>query len=379
MQNLCIFVFYCTENESNPQSVLLQCVQKAQSANMLFQMRFSSILCTGLPGSGKTSFCSKLMNKEMQSGDFYSVFIKKQLDANWTEIDAAQLMEIIEQLLVYQNGSQKAKDNAKPGILNPADLWDVLVLLDSSIPMSALHLLQPPVVTFFTYRMVGRKDLCPDSCKFMEELLSNVCFGKESKYDELKITDKTKKTRKHFYTRAAFIGTHDGESSKQKQYNVEAKKIDEKLCILHDQINTSYDDLTARVWYKKENPDNNCKDEFLHLININNSQDENVTVLKKGINDAIQKVPAYKLPLSWALLYFRIVKMCFENKQCFVSFTKVLEMWSVQLCGDSDELILALQFFHYCGVLFYFDTLSEYIFTECLWLFTSLKYLPKRL
>jgi len=316
-----------------------------------------------------------LMNKEIQSGDFHSVFIKKQLDANWTEINDAQLMEIIQQLLVCQNCSEKANDKSKPGILNPDDLWDVLVLLDSSIPMSALHFLQPPVVTFFTYRMVGREDLCPDSCKFMKEMLSSVCFGKESKFDLLKITDKTKKTRKKFYTVTAFIGTHDGKSSKQKQYNVEAKKIDEKLRLLLEQINVSYDDLTARVWYKKENPDNNCKDEFLHLININNSQDENVSVLKKGINDAIQKVPAYKLPISWVLLYFRIVEMCFKSKQCFVSFTTVLEMWSVQLCGDSDELILALQFFHYCGVLFYFDTLSEYIFTECLWLFTGLKYL----
>ena len=255
--------------------------------------------------------------------------------------------------------------------MNSEDLWDVLVLLDISVPPSALHFLQPSVVTFFTYRMMGRDDLCPLSCRCIKELLSSVCFEKETRFKELEIAEKNKKYKKTFYT--AFIGTHDGSKSQLKQYTKEADKLDETLHLIHDQIRCSYQELTFSVWYKKRNENNG--DQLLHVININDKQDKNVSMIKNDINEIIYKKPAHKLPFTWVWLYFRIKKLCFERNEFFAFYEEVHKIWKLEFCGSENELQLILQFFHYCGVLFYFESLNDYVFIDCRWLFACLNYL----
>ena len=324
------------------------------------------------------------MNRNtLQRGDFHTVFIKKQSKTDWTEIDVEELTKLTEQLHSYKKQcTQQAKNFSQSGVLNPHDLWDVLVLLDISVPPSALHFLQPPVVTFFTYGMIGREDVCPESCKFMKELLSNMCFEKVTKFNELKVANKTDKM---LYTGAAFIGTYDGSRLHQKQCHKEAKKIDESLRLIHEQINASYDDLPFRVWYKRETSDNNSEDNFLHLVNINNcqggrgqdrsSQDESIFAIKKDVNDSVRINPEYEIPFKWILLYFKILKLRFaaNAEQCFVMHGEVLKMWRDELNGKDEELHLALDFFHHFGALFYFESLSEYVFTDCRWLIDGVR------
>jgi len=326
------------------------------------------------------------MNRNtLQRGDFHTVFIKKQSTTDWKEIDVEELTELTEQLHDYKKHcTQQAKNSSRPGVMNPHDLWDVLVLLDINVPPSTLHFLQPPVVTFFTYGMIGREDVCPESYKFMKELLSNMCFEKVTKFSELKVANKADKM---LYTGAAFIGTYDGSRLHQKQCCKEAKKIDESLRLIHEQINASYDDLPFRVWYKRENSDNNSEDNFLHLVNINNcqggkdqngsSQDESISAIRKDVNDSVQFNPEYEIPLKWILLYFKILKLHFQiassAEQCFVQYGEVLKIWRNELNGKDEELYLALDFFHYFGALFYFESLSEYVFTDCQWLIDSVR------
>ena len=328
------------------------------------------------------------MNRNtLKSGDSHAVFIKRQSETDWAEIvDMAQLLKLTEQLVDYEKHCTHSENTAQSGVMNPHDLWDVLVLLDINVPPSALHFLQPPVVTFFTYKMIGREDVCPESYKFMKELLSSACFEKETKFDELKVTDKAKKPKKTLNTVTAFIGTYDSSrmQRKQKQYLKEAKKVNETLRFIHEQINAPSDDLTLRVWYREENSDNNNEDKFLHLVNINcqdgesldeNNHDENISVMKKGVNNSVQKNPEYRLPLRWILLYLEILKLHISSnaEQCFVLHVEVLKIWKDKLKGKDEELHLVLQFFHYFGALFYFDSLDKYVFMDCRWLIESVR------
>ena len=206
----------------------------------------------GLPKTRKTSFCNLLMGKGTQkvsSGDTQMIFIKKSSpsapdkESKWKEINIEELMKIIDELSRYKANSLHAKNNKKQGIMNDGEKWEVLVLLDYNVLSSALTLLQPSVVTFVAYKMLGSDFSFSDPCnfiknenkftKFVKELLACSCITRESKFNELKISEECGDCRTSY---TVFVGILNGSSSSEC-YEKEKDVINRSLHIVKKHIN----------------------------------------------------------------------------------------------------------------------------------------------
>ena len=344
-------------------------------------MRFSTVLCTGLAKTGKTTFCNLLMDKTVPSasppsGNFHTTFIKKSAnhtspeEIKWKEIDLEELNKLIDEL-----------SSKKLGLLHsPDETWDVLFLLDTSVPTPALCLLQNSVVTFVTYKMRGENFELNDPykfikdekrySKFIKEFLSSICFGKKaakkSEFPELMVNTTSRK----FYT--AFVGILDG-SSPEDSYAKEAKVVNESLCIINEHINCTINNFPFSVWCTKDS-------KYLHLVNVTNHKEKHFENVKSNLENTVAKNSTYKVPLSWMLLIFKIQKFCIVDKSAFIEYTDVYEkLWRNEYSNsDENELKLALKFFHSVGAIFYFHSIkgiNNFVITDFHWIFDNFKYL----
>lgn len=342
------------------------------------KIRFSTILCTGLPKSGKTSFCDLLMAKATESASPFSAFIKKGTSPNDTIIDMQQIDELIGKLTQY-NKSQKPE---------PLETLDMVLLLDRNIPLPALFLLQPSVVTFITYKMRGENFILKDISNFFEfekdystlvkEILSSKSVKKQdiSKFSELEISNKNASCKQPYI---AFVGMLKGTCT-EELHEKETEIVNESLCILKKNINCSMEQFPLSFWYLE-------KDHYLHLVNLADHKDKDFTVIKTKLENIIAKNSTYKLSPSWILLYLKIHKLCIKNETSFLKLSEVINLWNMECitsnmeCTSSEtELKRALQFFHHVGALFYFDSVkdvSNFVFTDLCWLFNGLDYFYK--
>jgi len=330
-------------------------------------VRFSTVLCTGEPKAGKTKFCNLLMSKTTQSpgsGDYHTVFIKEHGKTDWKEINFEHLNE-----LIYQINQKYSVSDTKHKGTN--EVLDILILLDINVPVPAICLLQPAIVTFVTYRLRGEEDtMCTKSCKFIKEIMSSNCFGKKSRFSELEIR---RTNDKSCYT--AFIGTkfHDSRSS-ENAYKKEAAVVGEHLKSLKRHINCSLHGFPLELWSEDDG------ESLLHVVDLKNSEDKNVCLIKQKLEKTLAENDIHKIPVSWVLLYFKIQKICYKQKVQHVSYSTVFNIiWKTECNMHCKlELNVALKFFHHHGVLFHFSTVedaNDYVFIRCCWMFDKLNYL----
>ena len=352
---------------------LLKSISKRK--NNLIKVRYSTVLCTGEPKSGKTKFCHLLMNKNTQQhskGDYHTIFIRKQSGLNWTEITIDELNVLIAQ--INEVGANNIKSTTKPGAINPDEILDILILLDINVPTPTISLLQPAIVTFVTYKLRGQEDaVCAKSHKLIKELMSSKCFRKESKFDELKITDKFKSSGKAFYT--AFIGTLlDSDGNSELQYSKEAAMVNEKVRNLKSHVNCTKREMPLSIWFVKEGSDTH----YLYPVDLNSTKSSNVSSIQKTLEDTVSQNLIHQVPITWILFSFKVLKLCYKQSEQFVHYKTVYEtIWKNECKIDSEvELRLALKFFHHHGVLFHFHTVEgvkDFVFTRCCWMFDKLK------
>ena len=314
-------------------------------------------------------------------GNTHTFFIKKPSchhlhheneETKWMEINSENLVKIMDQISRY-----KVRSNKQPGIINCNEKWEVLLLLDYNIPLSALSLLPPSVVTFVTYKMLGRDFAFSDPNKFIEsrncfsdfvkELLSCSCFKKDSEYSELEVPGEHGADK---MCCAAFVGVLDGTSPK-KSYEMEATVINDSLKIIKEHMNCPLDEFPISFWYVNDD------DTYLHLVNLADTKDKNIAKIRNSLDDVVTQSSAYKMPITWVILLFKVYQLCLENKKSYMYYTEVLKLWKAESYNEG-ELKLALKFFHHVGMLFYYDTvdgMQDYVFTDCLWILKELKYL----
>ena len=317
------------------------------------------------------------------SGDTQMIFIKKSSSSTpdkqskWKEINTEELIKIIDELNHYKS----FKNNKKQGIINDGVQWKVLVLLDYNVPSSALSLLQPSVVTFVTYKMLGgdfsftNSDACTfiksenDFTKFVKELLACSCIKRESKFNELKISEECGDSRTSYMV---FVGILNGSSSSEC-YEKEKDVVNRSLHIIKKHINCSSSEFPLSIWYTNS-------DDHLHLVNLAEEKEQSIENLRKGLDEEISQNSPYKLPITWILFYFMLCKLFCENKTSYAyyNYNIVFQTLWKEKCKNcnENEFKLALQFFHNLGVLFYFDTvegLKDYVFINCIWVFDKLK------
>jgi len=362
-----IHCFICDIVDITDEADLLKGITERKSN--FVNVRYSTVLCTGEPKTGKTKFCNLLMNKTVQTpgrGDYHTVFIKKHGENDWREINFEHLEVLIDQINLKNCAPTKL--TIARGTMGSNELLDVLILLDINVPSSTVCLLQPAIVTFVMYRLRGQEEsFCTRSHKFIKELMSTNCFGKKLKFSELEIGDNPEKT---FYT--AFVGTHsDNDNSLELQYKNEATMVNEKVQNLKAHINCSVCEIPLSLWYTKKNS-------YLHVVNLESSQDENMSSIRSRLEDTVAQNSVHRVPFSWVALSLKVQKSCHEQNVQFVDYSHVFEnIWKAECNMYSEpELKLALKFFHHHGILFHFDTVEgarDFVFTRCCWMFHELK------
>ena len=323
-----------------------------------------------------------LIDKTAKSASPYTVFIKIGDD---TKVNIQQLDKLIDML------------TKQPGSLNPNETWDILLLFDKTIPVQALCLLQPSLVTFVTYRMHGKTFELNDPngfkfenaySTFVKELLSSNLDKKHSisqvsnkksnlvkKQSISEVSNKTVANKKVFI---AFIGVFT-ETRSEESHAKEVEIVNKNLCILERNINCSLQEIPLLLWYLEDDNDHlekDSQDQYLHLVNLADHKDKNFGLIKTKFEDIVFDNSTHKnVSLSWILLYLKIQKICSESKNSFLEYSTVLELWIKEFVRSEDELHHALKFFHDMGALFYFESvygIRNFVFTDLCWLFKRL-------
>ena len=357
-------------------------LQKTEKLNLQFEIQFSVVLCIGLPEAGKTSFCNLLMNKECQapSGNACTMFIKRpnqnasDAESKWTEINNEELTKIIDELNRYKKNSLHSKDAKEGRVINSTEKWDVLVLLDCCIPLSALCLLHRSTITFVTYRMFGQNVPFSNSCeflkngddfsKFVKELLSSSCTKRHS---DAKASVESGDDKASYIV---FVGLFK-DSSMLNFYKKEAGVVNDGILAIKEYINRFSNSFPLSIWYVKRNY-------HLHLVHLTNQKEETIASIRENLEKVIAQNTSHKISFTWILFYFKLLKFYFNSKYAFYNdaFEKI---WKAECKNfDESEFKSSLNFFHQLGALFYFDDvegLKKYLFIDCLWIFEKLNYI----
>ena len=357
-------------------------LQKTEKLDLQFEIKFSVVLCIGLPDAGKTSFCNLLMNKECQapSGNACTMFIKREnqnasdAESKWTEINNEELNEIIDQLNIYKKSSLHSKDAKEGRVINSNKKWDVLILLDCCIPLSALCLLHRSTVTFVTYRMLGRQFSFSNSCeflknghdfsKFVQELLSSSCTKRHS---DVKASVESKDDKASYIV---FVGLFKN-NNLLNSHEREASVVNDSIVAIKKYINCFSNRFPLSIWYVKNNY-------YLHLVHLTNQTEETIASIREKLENVIVQNTTHKISFTWILFYFKLLKLHFNSKYAFYNdaFEKI---WKAECKNfDESEFKSSLNFFHQLGALFYFDDvegLKKYVFIDCLWIFEKLNYI----
>ena len=350
---------------------------KALEQNSSLLIQFSTLLCTGLPTTGKTSFSHMLLKRRthnLNPGDNISLFIKRksllsEKEMEWEETDIDGL---INKLDLYLKHTTKLNHIAGASASRPSnveEIWSVFMLLDISIPAFLTYYFPN---TFFTciidrfnklkksFDCYQQKDnLLPlqyfDNLHFFKNVISASRLKESNAEIDLFKGMVAFGGDKSSYI--AFVGTH----------------LDKNL-ENPDSINSGLDDMVNDI---------NCPDEedplpvlhlrdckLIHTVNIAKTLDENVNKLFSEMNQANQLT--YSIPVPWLLL---VLEMCSNQSQKYIVYSEVFEkIWKAKFHNFSDShLKAALKFFDCLGVLLYLDDGSEsYIFTDWIWLLKML-------
>ena len=325
------------------------------------EIRFSTILFTGLQNSGKTSLCELLMDTTASTSP-HILCIKKGTSPKDTKVDTKKLDELIDKLTQYKEIPHQRNP------LNHQEAWDLLLLLDKNVPTTAVCLLQPLVVTFVTYRVLGENFRLKNTSSFFEfekeysTLVKELMASNPKKQSslELELTDEEVDCKN-----IVFVGIYKGKGLQESNAK-EIRIVNECLSILKKNINCCFENLPVLLIDKDDK-------QYLHLVNLANHEDEDFGQIQSKLKGFITDNSSHKLPLSWVLLYLMIQKLSIENKKSVFKFSEVMNLFPTEL--ESSELKDALKFFHHVGALFYFDTVEDIgnnVYTNLGWLFSKL-------
>ena len=336
--------------------------------NILSKVQISIVTCTGIPKTGKTSFSHLLMKNQLEdsSGDLSTIFIKKRKnissneDIKWEKIELNKLIEKFKNYV-----QRKAK-------IEHEEIWNILIMLDISVPTPTIDLLPSSIITFITC-VCNQKQRSIESVEFssfLNVLMSCNCFktnpDQNSMFD--KLIHSHYKDEKRCYT--AFVGVFKNDISKSVKTNVnkEIKGLRDKLAHVREQYPHK---IPYPYWFVEDGG-------LLNSVDINNPNDTAAEKLRSQMEKQLSESIVYSIPITWLLLYFQILKLC-EGKE-YVDYKAILDsVWKV-MCDNDDEneLKIALSFFHYQEALLYFkdvDGICDYIFKDVRWLFKKITYL----
>ena len=345
-------------------------------------MQYSTVLRIHSHKGDKVSFENLLMNNPTLScfDNGQSFLFRKRKnhseESNWLILSLKELLKLIKEL---NHDNSDCDGSVTENRMEQKETWEILMLLDIDISTPVIYWSSPALVTFVLQKIHGKnkassvKDCSEikntEHLNFIKGLLSCNCFKVENENNllwKLEVKDEEYSIKQCYL---AFIGLFDDIPDENVIIS-----INSKLNALLSQINCHDSKSPLYMWFLKE-------ENILYPINSSNMNDHNAKELNKMFEKKQKFSRKYNLPSHWILLHFEIERLCLESKnQAFVYLDEVYNsIWKAK-CGNSstEELKLALHFFHQLGVLYYFENvpgMCEYIITDCCWLFEQFTYL----
>ena len=385
-----MYIFTDTYKQDEPVSTLDGAIHKVIKNNTLFHIKYSTILCTGLPGTGKTSVSHMLMKtnrKRFGPGDHQVIFIKKsnvvtKEETDWKEIDISELMyqlNAITKLSSAQGSNKKADRTVHFDISNqlhqenPEEIWSIFIFLDIHVPVCTIHLLPTALVTFvvdkfhdvnISFQQFNQdKSLNSKNIYILKHVITANCLKEYHEKTDVFSMLEVDKGKNSMYT--AFVGTCLNSDV------AETRDIDNGLKYLLDNINSPNDD-------EKESLSalhlGNGK--LLHLIDVTNKADTIAENLHHTAKRYLENETTYKVPVEWLLLLVELKQFSIKCKKPYIFFNDIFEnVWKATHSSSIIELKAAIKFFSHLNVLLYYegDSNSEsYIICCWEWLFKIL-------
>ena len=338
-------------------------------------------MCTGLPGTGKTSVSHMLMKRRSRNnfgpGDRQVIFIKKhnlitKEISDWTEIDIGTLMDQLNAITKlgtkHRSGDKKADAAVHSDIFNQLhqEIWSIYVFLDIYVPPCAVHLLPTALVTFVVDKFHDvnasfedfkqDKSLVVKNIHFLKHVIMANCLKEYCERSNVFNVLEVYKGKNSMYT--AFVGTC------LDSVPTETTDIDDGLRHLLDNINSPDDD-------EKESLSalhlGNGK--LLHLIDINNKADLIAENLHDTAKKYLENEDIYKVPAEWLLLLVELKQFSLKYKKPCIPFRDVFEViWKATHSSSMIELKAALKFFCHLNILLYYEEESDSeSFIICCW------------
>ena len=104
-------------------------------------------------------------------------------------------------------------------------------------------------------------------------------------------------------------------------------------------------------------------------------EDQEVKEIRSRIEHFTNQLDSNTLPITWMILQMTIQEFCRTHRKRYLTYDEYLEIAkeSVSVC-DEEEIKASLTYFHFIGVLLYFQepSLRGYIIVDLQWLYTSL-------
>ena len=277
------------------------------------------------------------------------------------------------------------------------EVWDVITLLDTGGQPEFINLL-PAInisteIAFVVFSMEDGVNCLDQSVKAQH---SNESYKKHKmKYSNFSLLKcllsgiEESALQKRFYpkeinvqeiqhrrkTAVYFVGSH-------------ADKVEDQLKTVVDVLNNKIAELIAGIDDKKVTIQNDSghADKYLHPVDNTVSREETdkyslslAQRIRKESKKILDETPVLEIPVTWfilelelRLLYETATKVCVplsQVKQITDNITKddkLLKLW---------EIKEVLKFFHFFGVLLYFDKvdgMSDFVVTNPQWLFNNL-------
>ena len=386
--NVCTYIFADTYKQDESVNSLDGAIRKVIKNKVLFHIKYSTLLCTGLPGTGKTSVSHMLMKKHNKNthspGDNQVIFIKKsnvvtKKESDWKEIDISELLYQLN-AITKLGSAHGLSDKITDGIVHfdisnqlHQEIWSIFIFLDIHVPVCTIHLLPTALVTFVvdkfhdvnvSFKEFNQdKSLNNENIYFLKHVITANClkeYGeKTNEFNMLKVH----KGKNSMCT--AFVGTCLPSDSAETSY------IDNGLKHLLDNINSPSDDEKESLSVLHLG-----NGKLLHLIDVTNKADAIAENLHHTTKKYLENEATYKVPVEWLLLLVELKHFSMKCKKPYIIFNDVFEkVWKATHTSNIIELKAALKFFSHLNVLLYCEEESNsesYIICCWEWLFKIL-------
>ena len=345
--------------------------------NVLFHVKYSTLLCTGLPGTGKTSVSHMLMKRHKRSyapGDHQVIYIKKsnvvtKEETDWKEVDISELMYQLTAITKLSSAHGTVPFDISNQVHQ--EIWSIFIFLDIHVPLPTIHLLPNALVTFVvdkfhnvndSFRKFNEdKSLNNKNLYFLKHVITANCLKhyreKTNEFNMLEVH----KGKNSVYT--AFVGT-----CLSSDY-AETKDIDNGLKYLLGNINSPHEKESLPALHLGNG-------KLLHLIDITNKADTIAENLHHTAKKYLENEATYKVPVEWLLLLVELKQFSINYKKPYIFFNDVYEkVWKATHNSSMIELKAALKFFNHLSVLLYYEKESNsesYIICCWEWLFKIL-------